>query len=200
MALFFVVSFFFLGMLVKFIDDAFDERAYSRKVALVLAPITAIFWAYVMSLSPAAALLLTAITIGVLVKGKIDNIAFIMAVLCIYLVYFFIGDWQFVFNIVYLIPLIIISIGGVIDEVGNDFVDKNNIYKKGFSGKLVHWFFEYRFVMKIFVLSFALIGTYHILFFVAFFFWDLGYETIMHYSKYVLRRRKFYYNEKTNGY
>jgi hypothetical protein len=199
-AIFFIVSFFLMGALVKFIDDAFDEKAYSRKLALILSPVTAIFWAVVMALHPAAALLLTAITIGVLVKGKVDNIAFIMAVLCIYVVYFFIGDWQFILNPVYLIPLVIISIAGVIDEVGNDFVDKNNVYKKGFLGKLTHWFFEYRFVMKLVVLAFALLGTYPLLFFFAFFLWDIGYELVMHYSKHVLRNRKFYYNQKASTY
>jgi hypothetical protein len=198
--IFFILSFFFLGLLVKFIDDAFDEKAYSRKVALVISPLTAIFWAYLMSLDPAAALLLTAIVIGVLVKGKVDNIAFVIAVLCVYLVYFFIGDWQFIFNIAFLIALIIISIGGVIDEIGNDFVDKNSFFKKGFFGKIIHWFFEYRFVMKIFVLFFVLVGTFDLLFFIAFFFWDLGYEIVMHYSQCILRKRKFYYNKRANGY
>jgi hypothetical protein len=198
--IFFIVSFFLLGLLVKFIDDAFDEKAYSRKIALIFSPITAIFWAYIMSLDPAAALLLTAIIIGVLVKGKIDNVAFVIAVLCVYLVYFFVGDWQFIFNLSFLIVLIIISIGGILDEIGNDFVDKNNLYKKGFFGKIIHWFFEYRFIMKIVVLFFALIGAFDILFFIAFFFWDLGYEVIMHYSRYILRKRKFYYDKKANGY
>ena len=106
--LFFVISFFVMGAAVKFIDDAFDEKTYSRKIALILAPIIAIFWAFVMALHPAAALLLTAITLGVLIKGKIDNVAFIIAVLCIYIVYFFIGDWKFILDQFYLIPLIVI--------------------------------------------------------------------------------------------
>lgn len=199
-AVFFIVSYFVMGAAVKFIDDAFDEKAYSRKIALILAPIVAIFWAYVMSLHPASALLLTAITVGVLVKGKIDNVAFVTAVLCIYVVYFFIGDWQFVLNPIYLVPLIAITIGGVIDEVGNDYVDRHNLHRKGGLKKFVHVFFEYRFVMKIFVLAFALWGTYSIMFFFAFFLWDIGYELIMHYSKHIMRKRKFYYDQKASNY
>lgn len=197
---FFIMMFFLLGLLVKFIDDAFDEKAYPRKIALIVAPITAIFWAYVMSLDSIAALLLTAIIVGVLVKGKIDNIAFIIAVLSVYFAYFFIGDWNFILDSTLLVLLVIISIAGIIDEIGNDFVDKKNIYKKGILGKLVHWFFEYRFVMKLTVLIFALLGFYSLIFFVAFFFWDLGYELVMHYTKYILHKRKFYYNETTNNY
>ncbi|MFA7132111.1 MAG: hypothetical protein WC108_02305 [Bacteroidales bacterium] len=199
-AIFFTATFFLMGASVKFIDDAFDEKAHSRKIALILSPLTAILWAVVMALHPAAALLLTAITLGVLIKGKIDNIAFVMAVLCIYVIYFFIGDWKFILEPMYLMPLIIITVGGVLDEVGNDFVDKNQLYKKGFFGKLVHWFFEYRFVMKIIVFVFALIGTYPMFFFFAFFLWDLGYELVMHYSKHVLRKRKFYYDKKASSY
>ncbi len=198
--LFFIISFFILGFLVKFIDDAFDEKAYPRKLALILSPLTAIFWAYIMSLDSAAGLLLTAIIIGVLVKGKIDNVAFVIAVLSVYFVYFFIGDWAFIFNLNLLIVLIIISIAGVIDEIGNDYVDKNNLYKNGLSGKLIHWFFEYRFFMKISVLIFSILGIYNLGFFVAFFFWDLGYETVMHYTKHVLEKRKFYYNEAATNY
>jgi hypothetical protein len=199
-AIFFTATFFLMGASVKFIDDAFDEKAHSRTIALILSPLTAILWAVVMALHPAAALLLTAITLGVLIKGKIDNIAFVMAVLCIYVIYFFIGDWKFILERMYLMPLIIITVGGVLDEIGNDFVDKKHLYKKGFFGKLVHWFFEYRFIMKIFVLSFALFGTYSMIFFIAFFLWDLGYEIIMHYGKYVLRKRKFYYDKKASNY
>jgi hypothetical protein len=197
---FFVISFFLLGLSVKFIDDAFDEQAYSRKIALILAPITAIFWAVIMALDSAAALLLTAITIGVLIKGKIDNIAFVIAILCIYVAYFFMGDWQFILNPLYLLPLIIISIAGAIDEIGNDYVDKHHLYRRSFFGKIIHWFFEYRFVMKIFVLVFALSGTYSMVFFIAFFFWDVGYGAVMHYSKLVLRNRKFFYDERASTY
>jgi len=199
-AVFFITSFFILGLLVKFIDDAFDEKVYSRKIALILSPLTAIYWAYVMALSPVAGLLLTAIIIGVLIKGKIDNIAFVIAVLCVYSVYFFIGDWQFFLSPIYLIPLVIISIGGIIDEMGNDYIDKHNLYKDGLFGKAVHLFFEYRFFMKLIVLIFALIGTYPLLFFFAFFMWDVGYEIVMHLSKHILRKRKFYYDEKANTY
>lgn len=195
-----VLAFFILGAAVKFIDDAFDEHAYSRKIALILAPITAIFWAYIMALNPASALLLTAITIGVLVKGKIDNVAFITAVLCIYIVYFFIGSWDFILSFSYLLALIVISVAGVIDEVGNDYIDRHNVYKKGLIGKILHLFFEYRFFMKLVVLLFVLLNYFSIVFFVAFFFWDLGYEVIMHYSKRVLRNRKFYYDKQANGY
>jgi hypothetical protein len=199
-ALFFIITFFLMGASVKFIDDAFDEKAHSRRIALILSPITAIIWVIVMALHPAAALLLTAITLGVLIKGKVDNIAFVIAVLCIYLVYFFIGDWEFITNPFYLVPLAVITIGGIIDEVGNDFVDKKHLYKEGLIGKLIHWFFEYRFVMKIVVLVFALLNVYPLFFFIAFFCWDLGYEIIMHYSKYVLRKRKFYYDKKASNY
>jgi hypothetical protein len=198
--IFFVISFFLLGLLVKFIDDSFDEKAYPRKLALILAPITAIFWAYIMSLNSTAGLLLTAIIIGVFVKGKIDNVAFVIAVFSVYFAYFFMGDWKFLIDPTLLLILIIISIAGIIDEIGNDYIDKNNIYKNGFHGKLMYFFFEYRFFMKIIVFLFALSGFYSIIFFIAFFFWDFGYELVMHYTKSILAKRKFYYNESTNSY
>ncbi len=200
MAIIFLTAFFLLGALVKFIDDAFDEKAYPRKFALILAPITAIFWAYIMALDPMFAVLLTAIILGVIIKGKIDNVAFVIAVLCVYLVYFFFGVWHELLTPFYLFLIVIIAIAGVLDEIGNDYVDNNQIFKKGFFGKIVHYFFEYRFTMKLFVLFLSLLGFFHIFFFVVFFFWDIGYEFVMNYTKLILAKRKFYYNGKSNGY
>ena len=192
-AAFFVLSYFALGALVKFIDDAFDEHVYSQPLAFVLSPLTAIFWAYVMALHPVSAMILTAIIIGVLVKGKIDNLAFVIAVLCVYLVFFFIGSFDFVMALA--LPLIVITVAGMVDEIGNDWVDKNNIYHKKPFGRYVHLFFEYRCIMKLAVLGFALFGFIPMMFFVAFLAWDIGYEIVMNASKYIQHKRKFYYHK-----
>jgi len=199
-AVFFIVSCFVLGAVVKYIDDAFDEKTFSRKIALILSPLAAIFWAYIMALDSAAFIILTAINVGVIVKGKIDNVAFIIAVLCIYVVYFFIGSVDFLLNPAFYIPLIIISIAGVLDEVANDYSDKVNLYAKGGIYKFFHVFFEYRFIMKITVLLFALAGSFAFTFFLAFLAWDIGYAMVMRYSRDIAHKRKFYYDARTNGY
>jgi hypothetical protein len=200
-SVFLVVSYFLLGASIKYIDDAFDEKTFPRTVALILAPVTAIYWGYIMALSPISALILTAVIIGVVVKGKIDNIAFIMGVLCVYVAFFFLSSSPLDFIFIYPIALISISIAGILDEVGNDFVDKNNIYHtvKHF-GKYIHLFFEYRFVMKIVVFSFALLNFFPLIYFFAFLAWDIGYASVMRYSKHLVAHRKFYYDDKAINY
>lgn len=121
LALFLIPSFYALGALVKFVDDAFDEGTFSRRVAYVVAPLTAVYWAYVMTASETTSVLLTAIVIGVLVKGKIDNKAFIGAVATIFIVFSILGSWDFAGNQWKL--LLFVSLAGVLDEVVNDYVD-----------------------------------------------------------------------------
>lgn len=185
-----------IGAAVKFIDDAFDENTFPQAIAFTLSPLTAIFWAYIMILHPASAMLLTAIIIGVIIKGKIDNLAFIVAVLCVYTAYFFMDPVAFSFVLLLPIPLILITIAGIFDEIGNDWVDSKNVYHsyKPF-GKYIHLFFEFRFVMKIVVLTFALLGFFPILFFFAFLAWDVGYAVVMLISKRLSTKRKFYYHK-----
>jgi hypothetical protein len=195
-AFFFILSYFLIGAAVKFIDDAFDENTFPQAIAFALSPLTAIFWAYIMVLEPASAMILTAIIVGVIVKGKIDNLAFIVAVLCVYAAYFFMDPLAFSFVFLLPIPLIIISIAGILDEIGNDWVDSKNVYHsyKPF-GKYIHLFFEFRFIMKIAVLAFALLGFYPIMFFFAFLAWDIGYAVVMLISKSLSTKRKFYYHK-----
>jgi hypothetical protein len=124
-----------------------------------------------------------------------------MGVLCVYLAFFFISSNPLDFIAIYPIALISISLAGVLDEVGNDFVDKNNVYHNvKYFGKYIHLFFEYRFVMKIAVFSFAFLNFFSFTYFFAFLAWDVGYALIMRYSKYLAHHRKFYYDDKAINY
>ncbi|MFH1586654.1 MAG: hypothetical protein ABID38_02260 [Candidatus Diapherotrites archaeon] len=188
-AAFFIVSFALLGAGIKYVDDAFDERTFSRKNALVIAVITAILWAWVMSIHPAAATILGAVVIAVLLKGKVDNIAFQIGVLAILGIMFVSGYFEF-----FLFPMAIIAIAGIADELGNDYVDKHpkiNIW--------IYYFFEYRFVMKLAVALFAFLETYSWIFFFAFVAFDIAYAGVTHYSLYLKNLRKFHFNGKGNN-
>jgi hypothetical protein len=192
-----IFSFFLLGALIKFIDDCFDEGLASKSFATLSAVIVSVLWAYNMSLSAASATILAAIVIGVVVKGKVDNIAFQIGVLAIGTILFFFGFFQFLW-----FPLILISLAGIIDEIGNDFVDEKNIYLRGNSGKFVHLFFEYRMFMKIVVFLFAWFAFFDLIYFIAFLFWDLGYIFVTKLSEKLRVSRKFSYtgnNHFING-
>ena len=122
----------FLGAGIKFIDDAFDREVFDKRIALLLAPVLGILAAFTMSLSIESATLLTAIILGVFFTGKIDNKAF-WAGLFVCLV----GMLLFgIINFLWL-PLIFLTVSGVVDELGNDFVDA-----KGVKNKFVLYFFK----------------------------------------------------------
>ena len=60
---FFLLSYPVLGAGLKYIDDAFDEKIFSKKYALILAPLLAILWAYTMYIDSFSATILLAILV-----------------------------------------------------------------------------------------------------------------------------------------
>lgn len=171
---FFVCAFAILGGGIKYIDDAFDENTFSKKKAMLLAPFLGVFWAYTMSLDPAAATILAAVLLSVFVSGKIDNNAFWLGLIVTILLAFYLGG---LVNFLWL-PLIALTIAGFLDEMGNNFVGK-----KPKMNNLVQYFFEYRFIMKIVVFVFALFRFFDWVFFAAFIAFDIVCEIVTLYSK-----------------
>ncbi|GEM_PF-439987 len=186
---FFVSAFAILGGGIKYIDDAFDENTFSKLKAMLLAPVLGVFWAYTMSLNPAAATILAAVVLDVFFSGKIDTLAFMIGTITIFSALFLGGLINFLW-----IPLILITLAGIIDEKGNDFVDKHPSINR-----FVRLFFEYRFVMKIAVGVFAYLGYYAWVYFAAFLAFDIAYAIIMLYSKKRAQAGKFYYNPAKNN-
>jgi hypothetical protein len=177
------IAFFLLGSSLKLIDFSFDKGFVSKKPFLrfplvLLAGLTAGFWVYVMSLSVASATILAAILISVFVAKKIDNVAFLVGLIIILFSLLF---FQTVFHFLW-VPLIFISLAGVLDEIGNDYVDKNKV------NKFVDFFFKHRFVMKLGVLAFGLLNFFEFIYFIAFLFFDLGYDLV----QYFLSKNKFF--------
>ena len=198
----FILGYALLGAGIKYIDDAFDEKTFSIRKSLLLAPVLGILWAYLMSLSPASATILFAIVLAVLLKGKVDNVAHQAGLLSIVVVVMVSGYFQFVW-----IALAIFTIAGVLDEVGNDFVDEKNFYAKGGVNKFIHLFFEYRFTMKAVIFVFALLGHYGFEYFApfewqyffAFLAFDIGYVIILKISERIKRSGRFSYITKNNN-
>lgn len=184
---FFIASYMVLGGGIKYIDDAFDEKTYSKMKAILLAPVVAIFWVFLMYLSPASATILGAIFLAVLFRNKVDNIGFhvgAIAIFCglaaLYLFKIIHFDWG---------PLVFLTIAGVLDEVGNDYVDAHPHINKW-----IYLFFEYRFVMKVAVLLLVAWGIYGFEYFLAFIGFDLAYATIGAYSAKLKKHHKYSLN------
>jgi hypothetical protein len=176
---FFLVSYPLLGAGLKYIDDAFDERTFNKKIALVLAPLLGILWAYTMIIDPVSATILLAVLLGVFLKGKIDNYAHGLGLAVIVAILIAAGV-----QLLYL-PLIVLVAAAVLDEAGNDVVDYNmkNLDKANFLHKAVITFFDQRWVTKIAILYVALLGVFPWYFFLAMLLFDGAYLVVRMYSR-----------------
>jgi hypothetical protein len=180
---FLLVAFAVLGAGLKYIDDAFDEKIFNKKIAYVVAPILGMLWAYTMFINVVSATILLAILLGVLLKGKIDNYAHFMGMVVVIAGAIVLGVQLL------LIPLVILTLAALFDEVGNDFIDKrhyipgNNVLKKS-----VGYFFDQRWLTKVVILGLAFTKVIPFYFFLAMLFFDGAYILMRGYSQFKLRK------------
>jgi len=168
---FFLLSFMILGAGIKYVDAAYDEKTFSKKFALIAAPILGILWAFTMVINHVAATILLAVVLAVVIKGKIDNLAHLSGVLVIVPVIFLAGI-QLMW-----IPLAFLAAAALVDEIGNDYIDKK---KKSFDDKnkffsFVKYFFDHRWMMKVAILSLVFMGLIPFYFFFAMLLFDYAY-------------------------
>ena len=176
---FFLLSYPLLGAGIKYIDAAYDEKTFNKKLALILAPVLGILWAYTMLIDPVSATILLAVLYGVLFKGKIDNYAHLAGLIVIMVIVFLAGVELLI------IPLIILALSALFDEVGNDLVDKKRekLDKNKLHHKFVICFFDHRWLLKISILGIALLGVIPIYFFLAMLLFDYAYLAVRWYSQ-----------------
>ena len=175
----FLLYFGILGAGIKYIDAAYDEKTFNKKIAVIIAPLLGLLWAYTMLINPVAATILLAVVVGVLFKGKIDNIAHFSGLAVIIAIIFIAGVKLLV------IPLVFLSIAALLDEFGNDFIDKkkNSVNMNKNSHKFVVSFFDQRWVLKVAILIIGLAGVIPLLFFLAMVSFDYAYLGVRWYSK-----------------
>ena len=176
---FFLLAYAILGGGIKYIDAAYDEKTFNKKVALVFAPLLGALWAYTMLIDPYSASILLAILLGVLMKGKIDNPAHLLGFFII-LAIVVLAQVQLV-----ILPLIILAVAALLDEIGNDIIDnkKESFSKSRFLHQFTIAFFEQRWVLKIVLLGIAIAGIIPIYFFLAMLLFDYAYFMIRLYSQ-----------------
>ena len=168
---FFLLSYTILGAGIKYIDAAYDEKTFNKKIALIVAPILGGLWAYTMLINPVAATILLAIICGVFFKGKIDNLGHLAGLVTIIAIIAILGV-QLLF-----IPLIFLAAAALLDEVGNDTMDKykDRLNKNNILHQFAIKFFDHRWAMKIAILAVALAGIIPIFFFLAIVLFDYAY-------------------------
>jgi len=177
---FFLLSYTILGAGIKYIDAAYDDKVFSKKIALIIAPVLGILWAYTMVINQVSATILLAILLGVFLKGKIDNYAHLAGFLIILAIIFLLGVQLMI------VPLILLATAALLDEIGNDLIDKykERLNKNSYSHKFVVKFFDHRWVMKIAILWLAIMSVIPILFFLAMVLFDYSYLGVRLYSQF----------------
>lgn len=178
---FFLASYPILGAGLKYIDEAFDEHRFNVKIAYILAPILGVLWAYSMIINAVSATILLAILLGVILKGKIDNLAHVAGLGVIFIIVIIAGV-----NLL-IIPLIVFTLAALFDEVGNDLIEKKGyLNSNSYLQKFVGYFFDQRWLTKVAVLAIAIIGIIPLYFFVAMLFFDGAYLIVrgISHSKY----------------
>ena len=180
---FLLASYPILGAGLKYIDEAFDVQIFSKKIAYLIAPLLGILWAYSMIVDAASATILLAILLGVLLKGKIDNYAHLAGLLSIFGIVLLAGVQLLI------LPLIVLTLSALFDEVGNDLIEKKHYLENGGIGRrFVGYFFDQRWLTKVAILALAVVGMIPYLFFVALFLFDAAYLGVRWYSQAIQRR------------
>jgi hypothetical protein len=176
---FFLLAYTILGGGIKYIDAAYDDKIFSKTLALLLAPFLALLWAFTMLIDPYSATILFAILLGVLIKGKIDNPAHLLGFFII-LVIIALAQIELI-----ILPLIFLVTAAVLDEIGNDNSDNNKAFFDNHRlwHKCIKYFFGQRWTLKIAILVIALLGIIPIYFFLAMLLFDYSYLLVHLYSR-----------------
>lgn len=174
---FFLLSYPIIGAGIKYIDDAFDEKTFSKMLAFIITPLLSILGVYTMLIDPASATILLAVLCGVFLKGKIDNIAFIAGFIIV-LALMIIGQVEFM-----IFPLIFLGAAAVLDEIGNDLIDaKRDKLKNNLLNKFVIYFFGQRWIMKVSILFLVFLSILPYYLFFAMILFDYAYLSVDAYS------------------
>lgn len=160
-----LLSFGVIGGGLKFIDEAFDESAFSRKLAFAMAALVTIVWMGISIYDATSATLLFAILAGVFLSGKVDNPAFKMGAAALLPLLFLSGR----FNLLLFLPL---ALAGVLDEKGNDYVDSRK------ANRAVRFFFLHRFSMKLGVFALCFWSYLPWLYLFTFMSFDIAYDLV----------------------
>jgi len=123
-----VLGYAFLGGGLKYIDQAYDENAFSKFFAKILAVLLGFIMAYLMAVdTPFSTAYLAAMIVGVFVAKKIDNFSFIIVVsgtiffLCILSLFYFIQ--------LSILPFIFFSIATFLDEICDEEAHRKKFNK-----------------------------------------------------------------------
>jgi hypothetical protein len=162
-----LIAFAIIGGGLKFIDDAFDNDAFNKNIAILLAPLLVAIWIWLTVIDRISGVILLSILFSVLSTGKIDNLVFKTSTMALILFHVIFAQFGSLW-----VPLLILIAMGLLDEKGNDYVDENKTHK------LVEFFFLHRFSMKLGIFAICAGSIFPLLYFFAFLAFDISYDAI----------------------
>jgi hypothetical protein len=181
-----ISSYALLGAGIKYIDQAYDQKTFSKKKANLAAILCGLLMAYLVTTDPPSTAIFLAMITALLLTKKIDNPAFYIGMAIVIALPLLYGNLMKIS----LLSFGFLTLSGILDEAGNDWTDKR-INKRDFGiyanndpphYTLMEIIFEYRLVMKGAVLALAAATIIPWTYFFAFMAFDLSYLSIDLYS------------------
>jgi len=164
------IAFAAIGAGLKYIDDAFDDEWFSKRKAMLIAPLLVIIWVGLSIYDSLSATILFSILFAVLLTGKVDNLAFKISSIALILVFFLTRGIHFL-----MVPLFVLILTGIADEEGSDYVEKIKYNK---IPKLGAFFFLHRCCMKLGMLGLCTVSLLAWPYLVAFLAFDMAYDFV----------------------
>lgn len=169
-----LIIYLLAGAAIKYVDQAYDIKAFKKKTALLIAIATGLVLGALMILDPPSAAIFMAVAAGVALSRKIDNIAFYIGLaLVVLLPLMFLDATSFMWP-----QFLILLASALADEYGNDWADKRTRDRKRakvLSLDAAAYFFRYRFAMKLTVLGLVAASMLPLVYLPAFLQFDVGY-------------------------
>lgn len=160
-----IIVFAVIGAGLKYIDTVFDEELLNKKIAIAIAPVIMLIWIWLSLYDTISATILFAILFAVLLTGKVDNLVFFLSSVALVTIFGLFID-------VLWIPLLILTIVGIIDEKGNDYADTHT------TTNICKFFFLHRFSMKMCMFCLCMFSIFPWVYLIAFLAFDLSYEIV----------------------
>jgi len=176
-----LLGFGLIGAGVKYVDASFDDDAFDRRKAYVVALASGALMGGFIGVDAYAATVLVAIIIGVAITKKIDAPAFIAGAIVALAVPAAFSNQI----VVYALPVAVLSLSAVIDELGNDLVDERRIRNGAAT-----LFFGNRLTMEVFVAALVFAGVFPFVYLLALLAFDSGYHLLTYYVDSLKRERR----------
>jgi len=168
------LAYLLIGSVIKYIDQVYDEKSNQKYTALIISLPTGILMGLLIATDNISTIVLGSIIVAVALTNKIDNTAFRILFLISMLSSLMIN------NLIFLpvIPFTILVIAAILDELGNDWVDRLTSIKQIYPSRayrILATLFANRYTLPLTALFLFINHILSIEYFIYLFLFDIGY-------------------------